>query len=133
MIVLSCIFDIDHFIGYVYDRKKKIHPKLPWVLHVAFRRRSWFHSFTGLLLLLPFVSAYVPFSLALLSLLSHLLIDSMDRMGIQILPPFTKRKIRGPLPTSYLWSSKHPRHYRKAHIPAIIMIIILFLMILYNV
>lgn len=128
-VILSTILDIDHPLGYMYDNwYKKLH--FPKWQRIAYRPRSWFHSLTVLIFLTIFLSRFMNPKLVFISLASHLLMDVIDVNGIYIFPPLMKKRIRGPLPVSYLWENpEKPTHRKKAHLPSI-MIIILFSLLL---
>ena len=133
-IFLSVIIDIDHFLGYIYDRRKKRHIEIPKLLHLAYRPRSWLHSFTGLLLFSIPLSFFLPPTIAFLPLFSHLMLDMLDKSGISIFPPFLKKKIKGALPVGYLIEDPtYLRRHRRSHIASFILIAIVILLILYGV
>ena len=133
-ILLGTIIDIDHVLGYIYDRRKKLRIEIPKLLHLAYRPRSWLHSFTGLLLIsIPFLF-FLPSNIVFVPILFHLLLDSLDKNGISILPPILKKKIRGVLPVGYLIEdSKYLERHRRSHIACFILIAISILLILYGV
>lgn len=130
-IVLTCIIDIDHFLGYIYDRRKKHIIKVPSLLHLAFRPRSWLHSITGVLIIsLPSIF-FLPWHVVFISLFSHLILDSLDKGGIYLLPPFSKKMIRGILPMGYLIEDpNYLRLHKRSHIPSLILIVVMALLIL---
>lgn len=149
-ILLSCIMDVDHLLGYLYDRRKesliKIHyDKLieeifekPYdkkrLLHLSYRPRTWFHSIFGVFLFSLVLTPFLSLSIAFIPLFSHLLLDAMDKNGIYILPPFTKRKVRGALPVGYLIEDpKYLVRHKRSHIPSLILIIITIFLILFGI
>jgi hypothetical protein len=133
-IPLSIIFDIDHFFGYVYDKRKRFPKKVHFLLDMAYRPgRTWIHSITILILIFLFASFFVPWSTALICLAVHLLMDAIDKSGILLFPPFSKKKISGPLPVSYIWDNPiKPTHNKKGHLPGIIFMIIFILLIFFR-
>jgi len=134
IILLSCITDIDHLIGYIYDRRKKSSIQIPKLLHLAYRPRSWFHSFTGLLTVFIPLSFFLPTPVVLLPLLSHLLLDALDKNGISIFPPFLKKRIKGALPVGYLMEDpNYLKRHKRSHVPSLILIAIISLLILYGI
>ena len=134
-IPLSIIFDIDHFFDYLWDKRKRFPKRVNFLLNIAYRPgRTWFHSITMFLIVFFFASFYVPYNVVLISLILHLLIDVIDKSGIYLLPPFSKKKVSGPLPISYIWDNPiRPTHNRKGHLPSVIFIIIFALMIFFKI
>ena len=132
-VLLSCIIDIDHVIGYLYDRRKKKFLFIPSLLHLAYRPRTWLHSITGAALLAA-LSLFVfnlPFPVVFFSLYVHLAIDMLDKAGIYILPPLIKRKIKGALPVGYLMEdSGYLQRHKRSHIPSILLILIVAVLVL---
>ena len=129
-IPLSMIFDIDHILGYIWDRKKRFPKKTSFLLEMAYRPRTWFHSLSLMFLMVVFFSFYAPIQIVFICLAVHLLIDAMDKGGVYLLPPFSKKKISGPLPISYIWDNPvKPTHNKKGHIPSVIFIILVSLLI----
>jgi len=134
-IILSVILDIDHLLGFLYDkitRRMSVH--LPSLLHLAYRPRSWLHSIAGILAIsLPLIPFY-GFSPVFIPLLAHLLIDMLDRAGVMLLFPFSRKYIHGILPASYLPEDEAlTRRHKASHVPSIILIIISAIMIFLKV
>ncbi|MEM5883024.1 MAG: hypothetical protein QXQ77_02170 [Candidatus Aenigmatarchaeota archaeon] len=131
---LSCVFDIDHIIGYFYDKRKKLILEIPSLLHLAYRPRSWFHSFSGLLIILiPFLP-FLPLEIIFIPLFIHLFLDILDKNGIYILPPLIKKKIKGLLPVGYLMENpNYLRAHKRSHIPSLLISIIFVLLIILKV
>lgn len=133
-IFLSCITDIDHLLGYIYDRRKKPFIQIPKLLHLAYRPRSWFHSFTGILVVSIPLTFFLPSPIVFLPLFSHLLLDALDKNGISILPPFLKKRVRGALPVGYLIEDpSYLKRHKRSHVPSLILIITVTLLILYGI
>jgi membrane-bound metal-dependent hydrolase YbcI (DUF457 family) len=120
---LSVILDIDHLIGFIYDKRKAKKIKIPSLLHLAYRPRSWLHSIIGILLiglpLVPLLGLYP----VLIPLLSHLLIDMLDKAGIYMFPPFTRMRVHGILPASYLPEENPSLKGKRSHVPSIVLIV----------
>ena len=133
-IFLSCIIDIDHFFGYIYDKRKKQRIEIPSILHLAYRPRSWLHSFTGVLILsIPFL-LFLPSDLVFISLLSHLFFDLLDKNGIFLFPPLLNKKIRGRLPVGYLpEDSRYLKAHKRSHLPSILLIIFTGILLFYGI
>jgi hypothetical protein len=133
-IFFSCILDIDHVIGYFYDRRKKILTEIPSLLHLAYRPRSWFHSILGLLILfIPFMF-FLPLHLILIPLFLHFFLDLLDKSGVYLFPPFIKRKIRGSLPVGYLVEDESSlKTHKRSHIPSLLTLLFFFLLIIFKV
>jgi len=132
-ILFSCITDIDHLIGYIYDKRKKRVIEMPKLLHLAYRPRSWLHSFTGVLFFLPLLFVF-DWKTIFIPLLLHLLFDSLDKYGISIFPPFTNKRLKGILPVGYL--VEEPRFlelHKRSHIPSLIMTALMILLISYGI
>ncbi|MGC8812439.1 MAG: metal-dependent hydrolase [Candidatus Aenigmatarchaeota archaeon] len=133
-IFFSCILDIDHIIGYFYDRRKKIMAEIPSLLHLAYRPRSWFHSIFGLLILSTSFALFLPLELYLVPLFIHLFLDLLDKDGIYIFPPFIKKKIKGSLPVGYLVEDpNYLKAHKRSHIPSLLTTIFFFLLIVLKV
>jgi len=124
VVLLSVIPDIDHLVGYIYDRRKKTEIKLPKLIHLAYRPRSWFHSFTGVLIIgLPLL-IYFPWYVVFIPLLFHMFLDMLDKEGIYILPPFISKRIRGALPVGYLPEDpSYMKKHKRSHLPSILVIL----------
>ncbi|MDI6798910.1 MAG: hypothetical protein QMD12_02865 [Candidatus Aenigmarchaeota archaeon] len=133
-IALSCVLDIDHILGYIYDKRKKRYIEIPSILHLAYRPRSWLHSITGALIsALPFVF-FLPMHIVLISLFSHLFFDLLDRNGILLFPPLLKKKIKGALPVGYLIEDpEYLKRHRRSHIPSLILIVLFSLFIVFGI
>jgi len=132
-IFLACAFDLDHVIGYFYDRRKKLRIELPPLLHLAYRPRSWLHSFTGLLLFSFLFSPFFPAHLVVTSLFSHLLLDMVDKSGVFIFPPLIKEKVRGILPVGYfLEDPKYLKRHKRSHIPSLVLTLIVGLLVFFG-
>jgi len=131
-IPLSCIIDIDHFLGYFYDRRKQKRIEIPNLLHLSYRPRTWVHSITGVLIIFLPLIFFSPWYIVLISLFSHIFLDSLDKLGIYILPPFTDRRmIHGVLPVGYLLEDpNYLRLHKRSHIPSILFILLISLLIL---
>lgn len=133
-IFLGTIIDIDHFLGYIYDRRNKRYIEIPKLLHLAYRPRSWMHSFTGILVLSIPSLLFLPANIAFIPLLSHLLLDALDKNGISIFPPFLKKRIKGALPVGYLIEDPtYLKRHRRSHIASFVLIAIFILLILYGI
>jgi len=133
-IFLGTIMDIDHLLGYIYDRRKKRYIEIPKLLHLAYRPRTWLHSFTGILLLSIPLLPFLPITVVFIPILSHLLLDILDKSGISIFPPFLKKKVRGALPVGYLIEDpSYLRRHKRSHIASLILIAIVILLMLYGV
>jgi len=133
-LILSFIVDVDHILGYVYDRRNKKIIKFPKFLHLAFRERTWVHSLTGVFLISIPLLFFFPLEVVLVPLFSHLMLDMIDKNGIFTLPPFTSRKIQGVLPVGYLLeSANHLKLYKRSHLPSLVLIILVSLLILFNI
>ncbi len=132
-IFFSCIFDIDHIIGYFYDRRKKILIEIPPLLHIAYRPRSWLHSIFGFLILsIPF-TLFLPLHIIFIPLLIHLFLDLLDRNGIYLFP-FIKKKIKGSLPVGYLIEDpSYLKRHKRSHIPSLLTTLFFFLLIILKV
>ncbi|MEM5800476.1 MAG: hypothetical protein QXD54_02750 [Candidatus Aenigmatarchaeota archaeon] len=130
----SCIFDLDHVIGYLYDKRKKLPIEIPSLLHLAYRPRSWFHSILGLLIVsIPFLF-FLPVELIFIPLFAHLFLDILDKNGIYILPPLIKKKIKGSLPVGYLLEDpSYLKTHKRSHIPSLLVSIIFVLLIILKV
>jgi hypothetical protein len=132
-IPLSIIFDIDHFFDYVYDKRKRFPKRFHFLLDMAYSGRTWIHSITVLIPIFLFASLFVPFTIVLICLIVHLLMDAIDKGGIFLFPPFSKKKISGPLPVSYMWDNPiQPTHNKKGHLPGIIFLIIFILLMFFR-
>jgi hypothetical protein len=60
--------------------------------------------------------------------------DVIDVYGIFVFPPFTKKRIYGPMPVSYLWESpEKSKHNKKAHIVGAVIVILFSLMIILKI
>lgn len=132
-VLLSCIIDIDHVIGYLYDRRKKKLMWIPNLLHIAHRPRTWLHSITGAALLIAFFtfSFNLPFPVVFFSFYIHLAMDMLDKNGIFVLPPLINRKIRGALPAGYLPEDpSYLKRHKRSHIPTILLILIVAVLVL---
>jgi hypothetical protein len=133
-IFFSCIFDIDHIIGYFYDRRKKILIEIPSLLHIAYRPRSWFHSIFGLLILSVPFTLFLPLEIIFIPLLIHLFLDLLDKNGIYLFPPFIKKKIKGSLPVGYLVEDpSYLKRHKRSHIPSLLATLFFFLLIVLKV
>ena len=130
VIPLSCIIDIDHIFGYIYDKRNQKNVEIPNLLHLAYRPRTWIHSITGALLLsLPLVF-FLPWKIVLISIFSHIVLDSLDILGIYTFPPFTNRMIHGIFPVGYLLEDpNYLRLHKRSHIASIIFILLIALLI----
>lgn len=123
VIPLAMIFDVDHLLGYVYDKRKNVR-KLPKVIHLAYRPRSWFHSLTGMFLVALPLLPFFQWQVVITPLASHLFLDMLDKSGLFIFPPLTWKKIRGALPVGYLPEDPmYMKKHKRSHIPSIIVII----------
>jgi hypothetical protein len=135
-ILLSISFDLDHIVGYFYDRRKQTNINIPSVFRLAYRPRSWFHSFTGLILIaLPAIFIFrLPVRVVLFPLVVHLLLDVIDKSGIYILPPFVKKKIHGILPVGFLLEDPDRlKRHKQSHIPSLILIVVIVVLSLLNI
>ncbi|MCS7105841.1 MAG: metal-dependent hydrolase [Candidatus Aenigmarchaeota archaeon] len=130
----GCIMDIDHVIGYLYDKRKKVKIEIPSLLHLAYRPRSWFHSLSGLLIVsIPFLFFLSP-ELIFIPLFIHLFLDLLDKNGIYILPPFIKRRIKGSLPVGYLIEDPtYLKTHKRSHIPSLLVSVIFLIFIILKV
>jgi membrane-bound metal-dependent hydrolase YbcI (DUF457 family) len=118
----SVILDIDHVLGFLYDKIRKKNIKTPTLIHLAYRPRSWLHSLLGILIIgLPFYP-FFGFFPVFIPLLTHLLIDMLDNSGVMLLFPFSFKHIHGILPASYLPEEARKRK-KTSHIPSVILII----------
>lgn len=135
-IPLSILPDLDHVIGYFYDKRKKRNIQMPKLLHIAYRPRSWLHSVFAVLILSLFFSLFIPWKVVFASLFSHILIDSLDKSGVYLLPYISKKKIRGILPVGYLEENPaYLKRHKRSHVPSMIVtaiIILILLIIFYN-
>jgi len=132
-VLLSCLIDIDHIIGYIYDRRKKKFLFMPSLLHIAYRPRTWLHSITGAALFAAFFIyvLHLPFDVVFFSFYIHLAIDMLDKTGIYVLPPLIKRKVKGALPVGYLMEdSGYLQRHKRSHIPSILLILIVAVLVL---
>jgi len=120
----AVVFDIDHLLGYIYDKiKKEEKIKVPRIINIIYRKRTWFHSFWGVFLITALFMNSIQWQIILVSTLSHLLLDSFDKQGIRVLPPF-KWRIFGPLPLSYYWddpTAADSYRRRKPHIASLVL------------
>ena len=131
LIILSCIFDIDHVIGYVYDRRKRIRLEIPKLYQLAYRPRSWFHSLPVFVVLVVISSFFIDWKLAFIALASHLVMDASDKVGIWVFPFISKKKIRGSLPVSYLVENpKSLEKHKRGHVPSLAVATIFLLLTL---
>ncbi|MEM7821565.1 MAG: metal-dependent hydrolase [Candidatus Aenigmatarchaeota archaeon] len=146
---LSCILDIDHILGYIYDkiegRKKEIHyekifeeffktRKKRIFLRLSYRPRTWIHSFFGVFLIGLFLTPFFGLEASFIPLISHILLDALDKNGVFLFPPLIKSKIRGALPVGYL--AENPNYlirHKRSHVPSLILIIIVTILILYKI
>ncbi|MEM5834490.1 MAG: hypothetical protein QXQ69_01415 [Candidatus Aenigmatarchaeota archaeon] len=130
----SCIFDIDHIIGYFYDKRKKTLVEIPSFLHIAYRPRSWFHSFWGfLIVLVPFIF-FLPLEIVAVPLILHLFLDLLDKNGIFTFPPIVRKKIKGHLPVGYLVEDPaYLKTHKRSHIPSLLASVIFFLLMILRV
>jgi len=132
-VFLSCLIDIDHAIGYIYDKRNKKNTIMPTLLHLAHRPRTWLHSISGAALLIV-LFAYVvklPLPVVFYSFSIHIAIDALDKAGIYVFPPFTKRKIRGALPVGYLPEDpSYLQKHKRSHIPSILLILAVVVLVL---
>jgi membrane-bound metal-dependent hydrolase YbcI (DUF457 family) len=143
-IPLSVSFDIDHVIGFLYDKRKKMLTSIPNIFHFAYRPRSWLHSISGLMILFVIAvginatglvnfNSPVPYDIILFCLILHLLIDMLDKDGIHILPPITRKEIRGALPVGYLIEDpKYLTNHKRSHVPSLILIAVILMFIFFG-
>lgn len=114
-IFFSIIFDIDHLLGYIYDKKKKGQEiQISRITHLLRRKRTWLHSFWGIFLLTVMFSYFFNPVMIITCALFHLVLDSVDKAGIQVLSPLIKRKFKGPLPIAYVWENPEKKNTKKA-------------------
>jgi len=135
-ILLSIIMDFDHIVGYFYDRRKQTIINIPNIFRLSYRPRSWFHSFTGLLLIsLPAIFLLgLPWKIIIFPLLAHLLLDVIDKNGIYLLPPIIKKRVHGILPVGFLLEDpERLKRHKKSHIPSLIFIIVIVILNLLNI
>jgi len=134
VILLSVILDVDHVLGFLYDRRKRKRIEIPSLLHLAYRPRSWLHTIAGIIVIgLPLVPFY-GLPTVFIPLLAHLLIDMLDRAGVMLLFPLSRKYIRGILPASYLSENNIlTRRHKASHIPSIILIVVAAVMIFLKV
>jgi len=114
-IVFAVILDIDHVLGYIYENaiKKKEMKEVPRIAYFVYSKRTWLHSFLGLaLLLILFGYKFSPLMI-IVCVGSHLLLDSLDKIGIEILPFISKKRLKGPFPVAYKWD--HPGEGSRKH------------------
>ncbi len=128
---LSCILDIDHLIGYLYDKRRKTHWYLPDFVHLAYRPRTWLHSIGFVTLIAIPLMFVLPWYVVVISLYGHLFLDGLDRFGVYIFPPFISKRIHGALPVGYLLEDQnYLSHHKRSHFPSFIFIIALTLLML---
>jgi len=133
-IFFSAILDIDHLLGYLYDKRKKKTIEIPSLLHLAYRQRTWLHSIFGVFIITLVFIQFLDWRIVFFPLLFHLFLDAIDKIGIYILPPFTKKKIKGILPVGYLIEEPgYLKRHKRSHIPSIILIVLTIILILLNV
>jgi membrane-bound metal-dependent hydrolase YbcI (DUF457 family) len=134
VIILSVILDVDHLLGFLYDKRKSRLAHLPSLLHLAYRPRSWLHSIAGILVIgLPLVPFY-GFSTVFIPLLTHILIDMLDKAGVMLFFPFSHKYVHGILPASYLPEDQAlARRHKASHLPSIVLIIIVAIMMFLKV
>lgn len=135
VIILSVILDLDHFVGFVYDKKKFRFTELSNLLHLAYRPRTQLlHSIVGILIIGAALSFFMPWTIAFGPLAIHLFLDSIDRAGIYLLPIGPKWQIRGVLPVGYLAENpSYIKKHKRSHIPSLILIIAgILLLLFYN-
>jgi len=131
---MTCIFDIDHISGYIYDRRKQKQFNIPSIFGLAYRPRSWFHSVTGFLILFSIFSFFVHWQVVFYSLFFHLLMDVIDKNGIFLLPPLITKRVRGALPVGYLMENpSYLEKHRRSHIPSLFLIISIAVLILLRI
>ncbi len=103
-VFFACILDFDHVLFFIYEKiKKKEHIGVPRIKYFVYSKRTWLHSLWGLGILLVLFSYHFPPMLIIVCVGSHLLIDSLDKSGIGILPFLTKKRIAGSFPVAYSW------------------------------
>jgi len=129
-VISSIIFDLDHIIGFFYDRRKDVKIEIPKLYQFVYRKRSWFHSIAVLPILTFLFSFVCDWKIALIALTSHLLLDALDNSGIYILPYFSKKRIRGPLPPSYFIENPRKKKTKGSHLPSIVVSILFLILIL---
>ena len=131
-IPLTVILDFDHFLGFVYDKKKIKFNGLPHIMHLAYRPRTRMHNLIATLLFGVFLSFFMPWKIAFIPLLLHLFFDSLDKSGIYLLPFGPKWKIKGILPVGYLIDKPEDVHkHKRSHIPSLIVMIAGILLLLF--
>ena len=135
-ILLSIFFDLDHIAGYFYDRRRQTNINIPNIFRIAYRPRSWFHSFTGLILIaVPAILIFkLPVRIVLFPLIVHLLLDVIDKNGIYLLPPLTRKRIHGILPVGFLLEEPDRlKRHKQSHVPSLILIVVIVVLSLLKI
>lgn len=105
-IFFACILDIDHILYYYYMKyKNKESISTPKISNFVYSKRTWLHSLWGIAILLIIFSYRFSPLMIIVTVGSHLILDSIDKLGIEILPFLSKKKIKGPFPVFYHWGS----------------------------
>ncbi len=128
-LIASVLFDIDHILGFLYDRVKKQKLEIPKIYQLVYRRRSWFHSIAMIPIFTFIFSFITDWKIVFIGLSSHLILDALDKSGIYILPFLYTKKIKGPLPPSYFIDNPHSNR-KSNHIPSLLVAILFLILII---
>jgi hypothetical protein len=133
VIPLSLIFDVDHLIGFFIRKMNKSKSPISDMQTLFTHPRSWLHSITGFLIFFVPSLFFMPWYVAALPLILHLIVD-FDKDGFAILPPITKKRIYGSLPIVFNWRrQKKKKIDLLGYVPSVIFIAVMALLIYFRI
>lgn len=130
LIPITLIFDVDHFLGFIYDYATRKIPKLTKWQHLFYRPRTWLHSFIGLFLLAVPSSYFAPLYMVVIALAAHLAMDGIDKMGFEVMPFLSDKRISGPIPIVFSGKKlQSSENQKKFHFISFVFIAVMLVLI----